>query len=279
MQTWMRAPEPRLRAVPLRRGEGIARRPLADPALLATDTGIPVPRPSSVPAVVARLTPFTGLDLLVELADAVELLTPQISAPERLQSSHRLPCKADVFATRRDAPWEAILAAVVADAERAAPVTPLTPALAGRLGLEPFLRAPQPVLCLTVIEDPTDIIEESASVSTPVVAAPVPDDAIVSRREARRAARRARTWRRSWLGRIGAWFQRRRVRRERRRWFARLANRPLYDQLWSVRPTRALLLDPACRRWIRDALALAGRDRDPKEMMQEWEIHWRQQGV
>jgi hypothetical protein len=240
---------------------------------------MPAPRPSSLPAVVARLTPFSGLELLVELADAVELLTPQISAPVRLQSSHRLPCRADVFATRRDVPWEAILTAVVADAERAAPVTPLTPALAGRLGLEPFLRAPQPVVCLTVVEDPTDIIEEAAPVSAPVAAAPVPVDTTVSRGAARRAARRARAWRRSWLGRIGVWLQRRRVKRERRRWFARLANRPLHDQLWSVRPTRALLLDPPCRRWVRQALALAGRDRDPKEMMQEWEIYWRQQGV
>lgn len=230
-------------------------------------------------AVIERLTPDDGVTLMVALGDAASLLLPQLGRPDRLSPAHRVPCRADVFATRGGTPWEHIVDAVMGAAERSAPVTPLTPVLANRLGLGQFLRTRGPVLSLSVVDDPTRDATLASEPPVRVVGTQLAPDAPfeMSRARAVVEGRRARSARRSLFGRVAAWFRRTTTKRERRRWFAALEGRPLAAQLWGTRPTTALLLEPSVRRWVRDTGALAGLQEDT--LVKEWEIYWRRRGT
>lgn len=83
----------------------------------------------------------------------------------------------------------------------------------------------------------------------------------------------------------GAGLARRLTRRFRRiwhradwqRWRTLLTGRDAEEQLWSVRPPAASLLDPVVREWARNALDGAGYD--AAAMLPEWEIFWRRKGL
>jgi hypothetical protein len=257
------------------------------PARPAADVGELVPHHPELPALVHRLTPVEGLDLALPFGEVCDLLIRQIEAPQRLQPRHRLPCKADVFATRGDAPWATVLEAIRTALEGEGSVAPLTPGLAGRLGLEAFLTAPRPVVSLLVTEDPT-----ASHGGPPPFAAPRPIRAsgdvvparfnhewefVISRKDAKAAGRAARRRSRSWWGRLWSRLTSSRLEPERERWRRQVAGQSLEEQLWGVRPTRRLLLDAATRRWVRGALEFAGYD--PQRMLHEWEIYWRRKGV
>jgi hypothetical protein len=239
-----------------------------------------------VPALVHRLTPAEGLDLVLPFGEVCDLLIRQIEAPHRLQPRHRLPCKADVFATRGDASWPTVLHAIRTDVEGEGTVAPLTPVLAGRLGLETFLTASRPVVSLLVTEDPTathgsppDLGGRPGRQAGDGIPARFTKEweFATTRKEAVAAARSAKRRHRSWWGRLWGRLTGARLQQDRERWRRQVAGQSLDDQLWSVRPTRRLLLDAATRRWVRGALEFAGYE--PRRMLHEWEIYWRRKGV
>jgi hypothetical protein len=240
-----------------------------------------------LPALIHRLTPVDGVDLVLPFGEVCGLLAQQITAPERLQPRHRLPCKADVFATSGDAPWAAVVQAVHGDTEDVAAVARLTPGLADRLGLEAYLASPGPVVSLLVTEDPTARLGMPMAAQPPAQPATGPNripshyrnecDFLRSRKEAKAAVRTARRRSRSWVGRVWAWLSKSRLQKDRETWRRRIAGRPLDQQLWGVRPTGRLLVDASTRRWVKRALAIGGYEVD--RMLREWEIHWRRKGV
>lgn len=239
------------------------------------------PIPTQLPALVRRLTPVQGIDVVVPFADVFELIASQLQEPDRLRPRHRIPCRADIFASIAGAPWQEIVAAVEDDLDAERAVTPLTEPLATTLGLQSFLAAPSPVISLRVADDPTEPALEVRSEARSITGVPARFanewEFILSRKEAVQAARTARRRARSWWGRLLARLRATRKSREREAWFRRLADRPLDEQLFGVRPASSLLLDPSSRKRIRGALTVGGYEVD--RMLMEWEIHWRRKGV
>lgn len=246
-----------------------------------------VPSRQHLPALLRRLTPMQGLDLVLPFAEVCELLSEQLEEPERLRPRQEVPCRADIFASAGDASWLDIVSAIHSDLQSDSSVAPLTPRLADRLGLQAFLTSPAPVLSLLITEDPTYAPEvapwapEIATATQTRLDVPARFandwDYVRSRKEAVAIARKARRRARSWWGRLLARFSSSRLVADHAIWKRRLSGRPLDEQLWAVRPTKRLLLDADARRSVRGALALGGYD--VHRMLNEWEIHWRRKGI
>lgn len=246
-----------------------------------------VPSRQHLPALLRRLTPVDGIDLVLPFAEVCELLRDQIEDLDRLQPKGSVPCRADVFAATGEASWLDIVEAIRGDLQTDSSVAPLTPRLADRLGLRAFLAAPAPVLSLLVTEDPTEVSEVAPWLPETAIETQtrceVPArfandwDYLRTRKEAVAIARTARRRARSWWGRLCARFASGKLSADREIWRRRLAHRALDEQLWAVRPTKRLLLDADVRRWVRNALALGGYD--VQRMLHEWEIHWRRKGI
>jgi len=177
---------------------------------------------------------------------------------------------------------------------------PLTPPLAGRLGIQALLPRQKPaaasreadtigagerVVRLVLVDDPTAALpppETAAPARTPSLKTAIPErfigpwPFIVSREQAVCDLNRDRA--RSRLDRMLDRLRRETVSgRDRRRWQRALEGKSLDDQVWAVPPPRHGLSDAAVHAWARRTLEAGGYE--AATMLLEWEIFWRRRGL
>ena len=275
---------------------------------------MPVPAPAKQKQTAWRkLFADPGQLRLVKFSDFRALLADQLSHPERLRESHRLPCYVQVFEVVRPQSMRDLLSRLAE--YNVGQLQVLDDAMIGKLGLpglHPYRLAnaaqlergwlmPGNLVCsLTIVRDPTTALDEE-KISHREVQKPLPTEesaradstgttlskAIpqrylkpwefqLSREEAEYDANSqipAGGWLASFLGWLRIW----RKKDEFRRWQSLITARNLDDQLWAVRPPAWSVKNPIVRSWAAKTLALAGYD--VSTMMREWEIYWRRKGL
>jgi hypothetical protein len=271
-----------------------------------------VPSPSgerrgerSLGEIARRLTPEPGLWRLIRYADFIDVITPQLADPRRLQPRHQLACYLQVYELGTTMPLAVMEDAAARDLGKAGKLIPLSYDLCRKFGLS----LPRPAFALAsaqhvyspgiapagarfitlrVALDPTaeafappPASDAMMAVTTPVLRTSIPEefskpwDLRLSRDEAlydmTLAASRG-PWRRvldSLLNRISG--------RDMKKWHALLRGKAPDQQLWAVKPPGGGLLDARIRRWAEQTLQLGGYD--VARMLAEWEIHWRRRGL
>jgi hypothetical protein len=251
-----------------------------------------------------RLTPEPGLWRLIRYADFIDVITPQLADPRRLQPRHQLACYLQVYELGTTMPLSVMEDAAARDLGKAGKLIPLSYDLCRKFGLS----LPRPAFALAsaqhvyspgiapagarfitlrVALDPTAEVAAPppASDAMTAVTMPVPMsipeefskpwDLRLSRDEAlydmTLAASRG-AWRRvldALRNRISA--------RNMKKWHALLRGKTPDQQLWAVKPPEGGLLDARIRRWAEQTLQLGGYD--VARMLAEWEIHWRRRGL
>jgi hypothetical protein len=252
-----------------------------------------------------RLTPEPGLWRLIRYADFIDVITPQLVDPRRLQPRHQLACYLQIYEVGTTTSLSVLEDAAARELGKAGKLIPLSYDLCRTFGLS----LPRPAfalasarhayspgivpagarfMALRVALDPT--AEAAAPPPTPdappAIEAPVlktsipeefskPWDLRLSRDEAlydmTLAASRG-PWQRllgSLLNRISG--------RDMKKWHALLFGKTPDQQLWAVKPPKGGLRDARIRCWAEQTLRLGGYD--AARMLAEWEIHWRRQGL
>jgi hypothetical protein len=260
---------------------------------------------------VRRLVPEPGLWRLVRYADFIDLLTPQLAEPRRLQPGHELACYLQIYELTVTQAITVLEESASRELGKAGRLLPLSYDLCRRFSLS----LPRPSLAVTatrprspgivpagarfitlrVALDPTaDATRPSAPAEAPAPEPPSPSAAVIpafkcsipedhmqpwelklSREEAiydmTLAASRG-LWRRL-LGRM----RNRIPARAMQKWHALLRDKTADQQLWEIRPPPGAIVNPRVRRWVEQTLQLGGYD--PARMLVEWEIYWRRKGL
>jgi len=245
-----------------------------------------------------RLLPEPGQWRVVPFGAFSQVLAPQLTHPERLRESHRLPCHAEVFEVTAPQQAEQLATAILGQ-KAAGQLQLLTPAVIAQLQLGALLppprlrsaqRAPGMLLPgdrlfhLRLANDPTaGEPEPSPDESAPSLKTSIPDrfakpwEFQLSREEALYDLSRAATW----IGSLGNKLRRLvhcfAFQRELRKWQILLSGKTADEQLWSVRPPHDGLTHRFVHAWAERALQLAGYD--PRNMLTEWQVFWRRKGI
>jgi hypothetical protein len=235
------------------------------------------------------------------------ILAAQLSHPDRLRDSHRIPCHVEIFEAIAAQRIDALARAILGDSAGPTELQPLTPALVAQLELAQLLPAPSRVppyspeqgpvrpgqrfFRLRIANDPTaqapasngsaasatqlnSIPSDGTQSATPsrVVSIPVqllrPWEYCRSREEATALLLRGY----SLWARLTRPLRRLIHRRAFRQWQLLLSGRSADEQLWSISPPRGWLGDPWLREWARHTLELGGYD--SAVLLSEWEIFW-----
>jgi hypothetical protein len=252
-----------------------------------------------------RLTPEPGLWRLIRYADFIDVITPQLADPHRLQPRHQLACFLQIYEAGTTTTLSVLEEAAARELGKAGKLIPLSYDLCRKFGLS----LPRPALALSstqhayspgivpagarfmtlrVALDPT---AEAAAppprsdapmgVTTPVRKTSIPQefskpwDLRLSRDEAlydMTLATSRGTWQRL-LDRV----LRRIPGRDMKKWHALLFGKTPDQQLWAITPPKGAQRDARIRRWAEQTLQLGGYD--AARMLAEWEIHWRRRGL
>jgi hypothetical protein len=259
----------------------------------------------SLGELVRRLTPEPGLWRLVRYADFIDVITPQLADPRRLQPRHQLACYLQMYESGTTMPISVLEDAAARELGKAGKLIPLSYDLCRKFGLS----LPRPAFALAsarqvyspgiapagarfmtlrVALDPTaeaaappSTSDAPMAVTTPTLKTSIPEefskpwDLRLSRDEAlydmTLAASRG-AWQRlldSLLNRISG--------RNMKKWHALLFGKSPDQQLWDVKPPKGGLRDARIRCWVEQTLQLGGYD--VARMLAEWEIHWRRRGL
>jgi hypothetical protein len=244
-----------------------------------------------------------GLWRVVTFGEFRDMLAPQLAHPERLRDTHKIPCYLQVIEAGVDLPVAEFVQAALGPAANQALLQPWSVALGARLQIslpadavrQPgaqlapgLVRAGTRFFRLDVASDPTAELSkpERRPSDEPARSAPAspaaarlhtarPWEFSVSQDEAtydmQLAASRegiVRRLTRCLFPLVG--------RADLRKWHVLIAGKSPSQQLWEVTPPRNGLRDPRVRRWVAEALRLAG---DPETNLDKWEIHWRRKGL
>jgi hypothetical protein len=243
-----------------------------------------------------------GLWRVVTLGEFRDMLAPQLAHPERLRDTHRIPCYLQVIEAGADLPAAEFAQAALGPSADQALLRPWSAALGARLQIslpadgarrpsdQPShgtVRAGTRFFKLDVASDPTAELSKSEH-------RPTDEPAGSGASPASAGPRTARPWEFSvtqdeatydmQLAASREGILRRLMRRlfplvgraDLRKWHVLLAGKSPQQQLWEVTPPRIGLRDPRVRRWVAEALRLAG---DPEMNLDRWEIHWRRKGL
>ena len=237
-----------------------------------------------------------------------EILAPQLTHPERLRDTYRLPCYVQVVETNRDVTIDELAEEFSTKDARPKPLYFLTDEIAAKLELTSLLppvparkssvRTPNVLLAhervfrLLVANDPTVDIgsfkkqeppatsesnssKMKVSLKTSIPASFVKEwEFKVSREEALYDLSD-----RSLFSTLRKFARRLRVFKQNsefRKWQVLITGKSPDDQLWSVRPPANMLDHTFIREWVKKTLDLGGYD--SKLMTREWEIFWRRKG-
>jgi hypothetical protein len=263
----------------------------------------PAPKPD---AVFRKLLPGSGQWRVVPFGAFKQMLALQLTHPERLRDTHRLPCQAQVFELTAPQQVDQVAAAIFGDAAPGQ-LLPLTASAVLQLQLAPVLPPPSRVprsgprtagmllpgdrvFHLHLANDPT--AEEAEPQCPPEKTQPSSAVALkttiperfakpwefqATREEALYDLICASTF---WgalggkLRRLIHWFA---FRREFHKWQVLLNGRSADEQLWSVRPPRGGLTHRFVLAWAKKSIEVGGYD--PRSMLTEWQIFWRRKGV
>jgi hypothetical protein len=278
--------------------------PEADTHVTQDRQGTTAP-PPSLSTVARRLMPEPGVWKVLRYADFVDLLTPQLQNPGRLQSGHQLACYVQVY--ELNAPCGLTALEDKASGElgksgrikllsydlcrqfsfnlprqplaltdtRGAHATGLLPAgarfITVRLAVDPTAEQSQKT-------DAKAALQQSAA-KPPKFIVPTqsakPWEISISRDEALydMAAAASASWIRKLVRRLSG----RVSTREIRKWQTLLVGKSPEQQLWQVRPPKGALNCNRVRHWLNQTLQLGGFD--VPRMAAEWEIFWRQRGL
>lgn len=244
-----------------------------------------------------------GLWRVVAFGEFRPMLAPQIAHPQRLRDSHQVPCYLQVYQALADMPLQRLVEMALGAGAAQDLVQPWSDAAAARLqiSLPPLherreetprtagtIRAGSRFFRLHVASDPTadaastePIADHAPSRAPATKAATTPssgrsENFAVSREEAVYDLQLAAS-REGWLRRLSMRVAPPAKRAELRKWQALIAGKSLQQQLWEVRPPLDGLRDPRVRRWIAEAIRLAGPD--AQATLDEWEIYWRRKGM
>jgi hypothetical protein len=258
-----------------------------------------------------------GLYLKLPWARVKRELAPHLQHPEKLRDHDILECHVQIYEAQRTLPAAQLAALALGDAAFAPQLHPFTQAKAQMLGApqlfkpprEPFeTHAPsrhiytgQRVYRLWPVFDPT--IERDNTSGRPSVAAAekaatlrthIPQQYLnplqfrVSREEALYDMQGVlgtlppqATALTRWLciyplRLLKVFLSVLASNRRLKKWRVMLGGKSLDQQLWTVTPPRGFSYHPTVRRWAAETLAQAGYD--PKCLLVEWEIFWRQKG-
>ena len=264
--------------------------------------------PASFAKMAHRLIPEPGIWRLVRYADFVDLISPQLANPQRLQPGHQLPCYLQVYELTTPC-------STVELEERAM----RTLGKAGRPMLLSYdlcrkfaLNLPRQSLGLTDIRgmnaaghlpggarfmtlrlavDPTvEPLQRAAGKGKP----PQPATMDAAHLKGAPPEDTARPWEakisrdeaiydmsvevsRSTLGRILRRLGHRIPGAAFKKWQALLRGKTADQQLWEIRPPDGALHSSRVKRWVEQTLQMGGYD--VPRMLVEWEIFWRRRGL
>jgi hypothetical protein len=261
------------------------------------------PRTELLPPV-QMLFASPGLWRVVPFGEFRPMLAPQLAHPERLRESHQLPCYLQVHEACADMPAQQFVQAVPAATPNPELLQPWSESWAVRLQVSlPAARIPRrdgpeipgviragsryfrlqvasdPTVDAAVADRPAVDVPAQAPMSegktTPSSTTAASSQFRVSRDEAVYDLQLAAA-REGALRRLSLKLMPPVKRADLRKWHALLAGKSPEQQLWQVNPPRNGLRDPRVRKWIGEAIRLAG---DPRATLDEWEIYWRRRGL
>lgn len=244
-----------------------------------------------------------GLWRVVAFGEFRDLLAPQLAHPERLRDTHKIPCYLQVIEAGADLPAAAFAQAALCPAANQALLQPWSAALGARLQISlPANGARRP----GAQPAPDMVCAGARFLRLDVASDPTAESAAPERRPSDQPAGSAvtgpaaglRTATRPWefsvsqdeatydmqLAASREGIVRRMMRRlfplvgraDLRKWHVLIAGKSPQQQLWEVTPPRNGLRDRRVRRWVAEALRLAG---DPEMNLDRWEIYWRRKGL
>jgi hypothetical protein len=262
-------------------------------------------RERSLGELARRLTPEPGLWRLIRYADFIDVITPQLVDPRRLQPRHQLACYLQIYELAMTAPLAVLEDAATRELGKAGKLIPLSYDLCRKFGLS----LPRPTfalasarnvyspgiapagarfMALRVALDPTaeapaqpSMSDAPMAVMTPVLKTSIPEEFSkpwemrLSRDEALYDMTLAAThgaWQR-----LLDWLLNRISGRDMKKWHALLFGKNPDQQLWAIKPPRGGLRDARVRCWVEQTLQVGGYD--VASMLAEWEIHWRRRGL
>jgi hypothetical protein len=258
-----------------------------------------------------------GLYLKLPWARVKGELAPHLQHPEQLRDDELLDCRAQIYEARQTLPAAQLAALALGDAAFASQLQPLTQAKAQMLGApqlfkptrEPFemqaasrqIYVGQRVYRLWPVFDPTaERVRNSGGPSVvPKEKRATPQSHIpqkymnplqfrYSREEVLYDMRGVLGTLPPNSGALMCWLFVYPLRLltavitliissgRMKKWRVMLGGMSPDEQLWTIRPPRGFSYHPTVRRWAAETLAQAGYD--PKRMLVEWEVFWRQKG-
>jgi hypothetical protein len=260
---------------------------------------------SALSATARRLMPEPGVWKVVRYADFVDLLSPQLQNPGRLQPGHQLACYVQVYELTAPCGLTSLEDKTSTELGKIGklkllsydlcrqfsfnlPRQPL--ALTDNRGAHStgLLPAGARFITLRLAIDPTAEKSQKFDAATPgqrettsqlkfaiPTEAPQPWEICLSREEAiyDMMAANNSSWLRKFLKRLLG----RASSGEIKKWQALLVGKPLEQQLWRVRPPKDAFHGTYVKCWLTQTLQLDGYD--VARMTAEWEIFWRQRGL
>jgi hypothetical protein len=265
----------------------------------------PMPAGSNVLFATARkLMPEPGIWKVLRYSDFVDLLSPQLQNPGRLQPRHQLACYVQVYELVAPCGLTALEDKTTGELGKFGKIKLLSHDLCRQFSFnlprQPLaltdtrgsnstglLPAGARFITLRVAIDPTAEQSQKSEIKTDAQQPGKPPKFIVPTQSAKpweicirrdeavydmMVAANA-----SWIKKLVKRLWRRIPTSQIRKWQALLVGKSLEQQLWQVRPPKGALNCNYVRRWLTQVLQLGGYD--VPRMSKEWEIFWRQRGL
>jgi hypothetical protein len=260
---------------------------------------------NSLAATARRLMPEPGIWKVVRYADFVDILSPQLQNPGRLQPGHQLACYVQVYELHAPCGLTALEDKATAELGKIGKIKLLSFDLCRQFSFnlprQPLaltdtrgnnstglLPAGARFITLRAAVDPTteqsqrtdartELQQSHAKPQKLIVPTQTakPWEICISRDEALYdlIAATSASWFRKLFWRLSS----RVASREIRKWQALLVGKSVEQQLWQVRPPKGALNCKRVRQWLTQTLQLGGFD--VPRMSWEWELFWRQRGL